>query len=435
MSDQNTAQPVRTEVNGAVVASLVDFTTNTQGLGIDASGRITIKLDDGAGNSVTSQVNGAQRALDVGINVAGVQIDPRAIRALTSTDQVTVVQGTSPWVTKDQSDGPVTPGTVASFSQLIGGQFNTVLPTLTTGQQAAIQVDASGRIIVGSIATALPAGTNSIGKVAQDNTTQWITSDLADGSVAGGTAGSKSMLAGLVFNTAAPTLTNGQQASLQGDASGNLKVTLTTALPAGANNIGSVNQGTSPWVTSDLADGSVAAGTAGTKSMLGGAVFNTSLPTLTTGQQAALQSTSKGELITIMDIGGAPISATNPVPVQLTSALAGTSVNDYNTAAALAAGGTSNHDYTITSAKTFNGKKIWAAASGKLKVEVQISADGTSFTTKWVGFNSTSTPNISIDLDELVFLESGVGSKIRIIRTNKDLLAMDVYSTISGTEV
>src|ERR1035441_8896117 len=46
------------------------------------------------------------------------------------------------------SSGPVTPGTVAPNSGLIGGQYNTALPTLTTGQQSAVQIDASGRLIV-----------------------------------------------------------------------------------------------------------------------------------------------------------------------------------------------------------------------------------------------------------------------------------------------
>ena len=55
-------------------------------------------LRDAAGNLITSQANGSQRALDVGINVAGVQIDPRQVRALTNTDVVTAEQGTSPWV-------------------------------------------------------------------------------------------------------------------------------------------------------------------------------------------------------------------------------------------------------------------------------------------------------------------------------------------------
>lgn len=44
--------------------------------------------------------------------------------------------------------GPVTPGTAATNSNLLGGQFNTSLPTLTTGQQAALQVDSAGRVII-----------------------------------------------------------------------------------------------------------------------------------------------------------------------------------------------------------------------------------------------------------------------------------------------
>lgn len=51
-------------------------------------GNWSVRGQDGAGNSLTSQVNGTQRALDVGIDVAGVQVDPRQIRALTNTDVV-----------------------------------------------------------------------------------------------------------------------------------------------------------------------------------------------------------------------------------------------------------------------------------------------------------------------------------------------------------
>lgn len=39
--------------------------------------RVASNLYDGSANAITSQVNGAQRALDVGINVAGTQVDPR----------------------------------------------------------------------------------------------------------------------------------------------------------------------------------------------------------------------------------------------------------------------------------------------------------------------------------------------------------------------
>lgn len=72
------------------------------------------------------------------------------------------------------------------------------------------------------------------------------TSDVAGGSVAPGTAASKSLLAGAVYNSTKPTLTNGQQASLQLDTDGSLRVvsdrtlyatdtfTFTSATPAQA---------------------------------------------------------------------------------------------------------------------------------------------------------------------------------------------------------
>lgn len=41
------------------------------------SGTWNQRLQDGSGNAITSQVSGAQRSLDVGVTVAGVQVDPR----------------------------------------------------------------------------------------------------------------------------------------------------------------------------------------------------------------------------------------------------------------------------------------------------------------------------------------------------------------------
>jgi hypothetical protein len=43
-------------------------------------------------------------------------------------------------------EGPVSPGTASSKSALIGGQYNSTLPVLTTGQQSALQIDNNGRI-------------------------------------------------------------------------------------------------------------------------------------------------------------------------------------------------------------------------------------------------------------------------------------------------
>lgn len=93
MSDFNSSLPIRTENNGDAVVAICDGTISSQKLAVDAAGKVEVKLDDKDGNGISSQANGSQRALDVGINVAGVQVDPRDTRALTNSDVVTAEQG------------------------------------------------------------------------------------------------------------------------------------------------------------------------------------------------------------------------------------------------------------------------------------------------------------------------------------------------------
>lgn len=261
MADFDSSLPVRTQNPGDVAAKIVDATTPSQGLAIDASGKIASKLDDASGNGITSQTNGAQRALDVGINVAGVQIDPRQVRALTSADVVTANQGTA-------------------------------------------------------------------GSAAQG----WF-SRITDGT-----------------NTAA------------------VKAASTAAVAAD--------------------------------------------PALVVA-----------------------ISPNNtPIPVTISRDNPGTEINNYNTAAAVASSGTSNHDYTVTALKTLLLTQIQAAASGKMKTEVQVETGVATgvFTSRFVQFNSTASPNMSVLLQAPISVAAGV--RVRIIRTNLDNQAQDVYSTICGQE-
>lgn len=138
--------------------------------------------------------------------------------------------------------------------------------------------------------------------------------------------------------------------------------------------------------------------------------------------------------ISLHDEAGAAYSTSNPLPVTSVDS-EGDEINDYNTGASVAAGGTSNHDYTVTAAKTLKLTQIWAAASGKMKIEVQIETAAASgvFNTRFVGFNSTANPNIPISLREAITVATGV--RVRIIRTNNDNQAQDLYSTISGHEI
>lgn len=138
--------------------------------------------------------------------------------------------------------------------------------------------------------------------------------------------------------------------------------------------------------------------------------------------------------VSIHDEAGEPFSASNPLPVTVVDS-EGDEVNNYNTAAAVAAAASSNHDYTVTAATTLKLSQIWAAASGKMKIEVQIETGVATgvFTTRFVGFNSTANTNILIPVNENISVAAGV--RVRVIRTNKDNQAQDLYSTISGHEI
>jgi hypothetical protein len=129
------------------------------------------------------------------------------------------------------------------------------------------------------------------------------------------------------------------------------------------------------------------------------------------------------------------VNTDGSINVVVSDSTPGTSVNDYNTSAALAAAGTSNHDYTVTAGKTLSLNQIEASGSGKMKIEVKVETAVASgvFNTRFVQFNSTSNPNMSIQLKDEIVVAAGV--RVRVIRTNKDNQAQDVYSTICGYEV
>jgi hypothetical protein len=138
--------------------------------------------------------------------------------------------------------------------------------------------------------------------------------------------------------------------------------------------------------------------------------------------------------VSIHDEDGNAFSASNPLPVTSVDS-EGTEVNNFLKSTAVAAAASVNHDYTVTAAMTLKLSQIWASASGKMKIEVQIetaAASGT-FVTRFVGFNSTANPNVDLMVKENIAVVTG--AKVRVIRTNLDNQAQDLYSTISGHEI
>lgn len=106
----------------------------------------------------------------------------------------------------------------------------------------------------------------------------------------------------------------------------------------------------------------------------------------------------------------------------------GTEVVNYDTTAAVAGGASDNHDLVFASASKLH--QVLATASGKLKVEVQIESGAATnvFNTVAVRFNSTATPDCDMSLAKYAAIPAG--ARVRVIRTNKDNQAQDVYSTI-----
>ncbi len=138
--------------------------TGAGGLGIP---RVTVSNDSNvlATQSGTWTVQPGNTANTTAWLVTGAGGTFPATESGTWTVQPGNTQNTTPWLTQDAANGTVAAGTAAGKAELIGCQFNTTLPTLTTGQQAAAQCDSSARPLIGSIAAALPTGTNSLGTV------------------------------------------------------------------------------------------------------------------------------------------------------------------------------------------------------------------------------------------------------------------------------
>lgn len=410
MADFNSSLPVRTENNGDVVVKLGDGTTPAQQASVDASGRLLARITATNGDSLTD----TSGSLNVNVTNA---------ISTGAADESAFTYGTT-------------------TQTVVGGVFQDTSPTLTAGQQGAVRLtsqramhhnlrDSSGNELLGQ-----KVMTGSIPVVIASNQSAISVTDTADGPVSPGAVATNSQLAGGQYNSTPPTLTNTQQAAIQLDASGNLKVNLATALPAGSNNIGTVNQGNAgsnaqAWWTQigDTTNGPVAVKAASTaavatdKSLVVALSPNSPLP-------------AGASLIGAVNVfqGGAATSPSNPIYVSNVDS-AGASVDSYQTSASLAASASVNLDYTVTTGKTFYSQQLWATGSGKIKVVLayETAAGSGTFVTFWVGFNSTSTPNILIPLPPSKTQVSA--AKIRVTITNEDKQAQDVYETLSGSEV
>lgn len=111
-----------------------------------------------------------------------------------------------------QSQALVTKGVIYGLTTGGGGGYVAV----KVAPSGALTADVSGSSVSVS-------GTVAV----TQSTSPWVTSNTTQGSVTGGTAGTTSALGGGIYNSSAPSLTNGQQASLQLEATGSLRSAIT----------------------------------------------------------------------------------------------------------------------------------------------------------------------------------------------------------------
>ena len=431
MADMNSALPIRSELTGQVnyqdiIVKLGDATNpTTQQAAIDTFGSQFSVLRDTAGNAIGDQL-------------------------LSTTHWLQVV---------DPANGSAAPGTAASYSNLVGGIYNSAAISLSTGQQSALQLTTTGALIVSAT---LPYDTN-YGTV--DSTTLRTASQIGNATGAAdfnyGTVGAQTLrIASQIGNatgaadygagaTDAQTLrvsaNQGVAAALSGawpmeitdgthgpaaikaasiaaaatDPSLVVALSPNSPLPAGTNSIGTVVVSNLP-TTVDTNYGAVGASTLRTASQIGNATGAADFNNGATGAQTLRVAAN-------LAVSGASVTTANPVPVTVVSTVPGTNIQDYHTSASLAAGASVTFTYTVPSGHTFSLERVWASASGKIKAVGQ--NNGTTF---FVGFNSTANPNVDFTVQAPPTIAAG--NTATVIITNNDLLAFDVYATMEGNQ-
>lgn len=171
--------------------------------------------------------------------------------AVTITTQGQLITADANWPSARTTAAP---GAAPTYASLVGGKYNSVLTTLTSGQSAALAVDVNSRLLV--------------------TETVLATSTAPPG---GGSRGTTALLMAACYQTTPPALANGQAAALQLDNSSNL---LTKDL----------------YIAQALAAKNGSA--AGALAIQSGGIFNSASLALTTGQGAALALTAAASLIT-----------------------------------------------------------------------------------------------------------------------------------------
>lgn len=292
------------------------------------------------------------------------------------------------------SNGPASPGTAAAHSTLAGGIYNSTPPTLTTGQQASLQLDSAGRLLVDATIV-FPYDTN-YGTV--DATTLRTAAQIGNATGAAN------------FNYGAVNAQTLQVAAQLGNATGAIDYN---------------------WGTVDAQTIRVAAEVGNATGLADFGAGATTAQTLRVTANQGTPNTAANAWPISITSGGALNSPTNPVYVS-ENAVPGTTVDDFKDASSIAVNASDTHVYTAGGTTAFYFDQVIAAGSGLTKMLVQVETGVATgiFVTKFVQFNSTADASMDVTLASPILVPTGV--RVEVIMTNLDKGAQDLYSTICG---
>ena len=246
--------------------------------------------------------------------------------------------------------------------------------------------------------------------------------------------------------------TDGDYAPLQVDASGALYVSGTfssnnVVLDDSAYTVGAGSVGVVGFLADETTPDSVDEGDVGVARMtLDRKQLHVLVDATTDSQRLAINASGEAQVDVaahaLTNANAVPISRdnaanseTNPIYVQQVSqAVSGNEVHDYDTAAAVASDATSNHDYTVVGT-TFFLKSVIFSGSGNVKAEIQTGPVASLATVAVAFLNGRQGDTKQVNFDPPVEVPVTSTGTVRVIRTNRQGAATDVYSTIVGYDV
>jgi hypothetical protein len=92
---------------------------------------------------------------------------------------------------------------------------------------------------------------------------------------------------------------------------------------------------------------------------------------------------------------------------------------------------TVNHDYPVVNTMLLKGVEFSCSGGGKAEVQVGPLA---TLVTKWVGFVPKQGGTVSVKFDPPIEVPNTSTGTVRVIRTNRESSAQDLYSTIIGID-